>query len=95
MPAKYKALAKARLPQIAQIEANALDLYEADARLAIDKPAMLKALKQSAGALDVDGKVEINYNAIAISGRDLMKQISNPDFDADAEIVSDSGDSDD
>ena len=95
MPARYKALAKARLPQIAQIEGNALDLYESNPNLAIDKPALLKALKQSAGALDVDGKVEINYNAIAVDARSLMKQIGNPEQVADAEIVSDSGDSDD
>ena len=95
MPGDYKNLCKLRLPQIAQIEAKVLDEYALDPKLAIDKPQMLKHIKQSSGALDVDGAVKVNYNVLALNARDMMRQISNPDYDADAVVVSDSGDSDD
>jgi len=48
-PEQYHAICKLRLPQIAEIEGKALDEYEKKPRLAIDKPQMLKQLKQGAG----------------------------------------------
>lgn len=48
-PEQYRAVCKLRLPQIAEIEAKALGEYEDKPRLAIDKPQLLKQLKQGSG----------------------------------------------
>ena len=53
-PERYKSVCKLRLPQIAEVEAKALDEYAENPRLAIDKPQLLKHLKQSASVLDAD-----------------------------------------
>lgn len=48
-PERYKSFCKLRLPQIAEIEGKALQEYEKKPRLAIDKPQLLKQLKQGSG----------------------------------------------
>jgi len=51
-PEQYKSICRLRLGQVASIEGKALDLYEEKPQLAIDKPSMLKQVKQGAGVLE-------------------------------------------
>jgi len=48
-PDRYRAVCKMRLPQIAEIEGKALQEYEDNPKLAIDKPQLLKQVKQGGG----------------------------------------------
>jgi hypothetical protein len=48
-PERYRSVCKLRLPQIAEIEGKALQRYEDKPKLAIDKPQLLKQIKQGAG----------------------------------------------
>ncbi|UCF91072.1 MAG: hypothetical protein JSW39_22760 [Desulfobacterales bacterium] len=51
---RYLATARLRLAEIAGIEAGALKRYKENEQLAIDKPQLLKHLKQAAGVLNDD-----------------------------------------
>ena len=48
-PERYRSVCKLRLPQIAEIEGKALQEYENKPKLAIQKPALLKQVKQAGG----------------------------------------------
>jgi phage terminase small subunit len=50
----YRRFCRAALPEIAEIEANALGEYRKNPALAIDKPTLLKQLKQTADVLAPD-----------------------------------------
>jgi hypothetical protein len=57
MPEQYKALCRLRLVDVAEIEGKALSEYKDNPNKAIDKPQLLKQVKQGAGVLADD---EIN-----------------------------------
>jgi len=68
MPEAYRAVCKLRLVQVAEIEGHALQKYQAKPQLAIDKPQLLKAIKQ-AGGIDLNevglpGQPTINIKSI-------------------------------
>jgi Predicted Zn-dependent protease (DUF2268) len=71
-PERYKSVCKLRLPQIAQIEGKGLQEYENNPRLVIDKPQLLKQIKQGAGALQDDGHPKLNFSLFAVNARNLM-----------------------
>jgi len=48
-PERYKAVCKMRLPQVAEIEGKALAKYDKKPELAIEKPQLLKQVKQAGG----------------------------------------------
>jgi len=48
-PERYRSVCKLRLPQIAEIEGKALQEYEDKPKLAIQKPQLLKQIKQAGG----------------------------------------------
>jgi hypothetical protein len=50
----YRRFTQAALPEIAEIEANALGEYRKDPKLAITRPALLKQVKIAAGVLNDD-----------------------------------------
>jgi len=54
MPDVYKATCKLQLAGIAEVERKALEEYNRDAKLAIDKPQLLKHMKQTAGVIGDD-----------------------------------------
>ena len=73
MAQNYKDLCKWRLPVIAEIEAKSLEHYRENPALAIDKPQLLKQLKQGAGVLADDnpspqfirvGQIQVMMNEI-------------------------------
>ncbi len=49
IPEQYRMVCKARLVDLADIEGKALNEYRKDPRLAIDKPQLLKQVKQGQG----------------------------------------------
>ena len=49
MPEAYRTICKLRLAQVSDIEGKALDEYEDNPKLAIDKPQLLKQVKQAGG----------------------------------------------
>ena len=51
MPEAYRSVCKMRLAQIAEIEGKAMSEYKDNPKLAIDKPQLLKQVKQGAGVL--------------------------------------------
>ena len=53
-PEQYKSICKLRLAEMADIEGAALNEYRRDPKLAIDRPALLKQIKQGAGVLTDD-----------------------------------------
>jgi hypothetical protein len=56
MPEQYKALCKLRLVEVADIEGRAMTEYKDNPKLAIEKPQLLKQVKQGAGVLSDDDK---------------------------------------
>ena len=68
-PEHYRAICRLRLPQIAEIDGKALDEYGKDPRLAVDKPQLLKQLKQCAG-IDMN-EVAPTKNVVTINYADL------------------------
>jgi hypothetical protein len=54
MPDRYQSICKARLIEVCDIEGAALKEYRHNPKLAIDKPQLLKHIKQGAGAMDRD-----------------------------------------
>jgi hypothetical protein len=54
MPDRYQSICKARLIEVSDIEGAALNEYRHNPKLAIDKPQLLKHIKQGAGALECD-----------------------------------------
>ena len=54
IPEQYKALCKLRLVEVADIEGKAMAEYLENPKLAIDKPQLLKQVKQGAGVLSDD-----------------------------------------
>jgi len=68
MPEAYRSICRLRLAQVSEIEGKALDEYEDDPKLAIEKPQLLKQVKQ-AGGVDLGEKdtppaTTINIKAI-------------------------------
>ena len=61
MPDDYRLMCKLRLPQVAEIERKALAEYQDKPKLAIDKPALLKQVKQGAGVLVDDDRPAIQF----------------------------------
>jgi len=53
MPEAYRSICKMRLASVAEIEGQALQKYHEDPQLAIDKPQLLKQVKQ-AGGIDLN-----------------------------------------
>ena len=56
MPEAYRSVCKMRLVQISEIERAALEEYQDTPQKAIDKPQLLKQIKQGAGVLSDDDK---------------------------------------
>jgi hypothetical protein len=56
MPEAYRNVCKMRLAQISEIEGAVLQEYQDNPQKAIDKPQLLKQIKQGAGALSDDDK---------------------------------------
>jgi len=76
IPEQYRALCKLRLLEVAEIEGKAMTEYKSNPKLAIDKPQLLKQVKQVAGLLpddDVPKPSTINIKAV----QNLMLQIQN------------------
>jgi hypothetical protein len=61
MPEAYRSVCKMRLLQISEIEGAALREYQDIPQKAIDKPQLLKQIKQGAGVLADDDKPAITY----------------------------------
>jgi hypothetical protein len=73
MPEAYRSVSKMQLVQIAEIEGKELAEYKANPRPAIDKPHLLKQVKQGAGVLSDDERPAPTF--INIEGvRNLMLQ---------------------
>lgn len=91
MPEAYRSICKLRLPQIAEIEGKALLEYDNDPRLAIDKPQLLKQVKQ-AGGVDLSEQAPppkaptINIREIRLIHQDLMPDRYKKDVE-EAEII--------
>ena len=49
MPEAYRSICRLRLAQVSDIEGKALEEYEDNPKLAIDKPQLLKQVKQAGG----------------------------------------------
>jgi len=68
MPESYRSICRLRLAQVSEIEGKALDEYEDNPKLAIDKPQLLKQVKQAGGVdlgeKDVPQATTINIEAI-------------------------------
>ena len=64
IPSQYAELCKLRLLSMAEIEGAALETYRDNPKLAIDKPQLLKQIKQAAGVLnhDDDQRTPITVN---------------------------------
>ena len=56
IPEQYKALCELRLVDVAEIEGKAMAEYKENPKLAIDKPQLLKQVKQGAGVLSEDDR---------------------------------------
>ena len=54
IPDQYGELCKLRLLSMAEIEGAALETYRENPKLALDKPQLLKQIKQAAGVLTQD-----------------------------------------
>jgi hypothetical protein len=65
IPEQYKALCKLRLVDVAEIETRALAEYKDNPKLAIDKPQLLKQVKQGAGVVGDDDSRPLNVVNIA------------------------------
>ena len=94
-PERYRSVCKLRLPQIAEIEGKALDEYENKPKLAINKPALLKQVKQGAGVLTEEDRpvgTTININEVqklmfqVIQERDLLPGVG-AGLVSDAELL--------
>jgi hypothetical protein len=75
-PERYKSFCRLRLPQIAEIEGKALQKYEDKPQLAIDKPQLLRQVKQAAGVdmnevAPMKNVVTINYAELRLIHSDL------------------------
>jgi hypothetical protein len=78
IPEQYKALCKLRLVEVADIEGKAMVEYKNNPKLAIDKPQLLKQVKQGAGVLSDDERPAptcINIEAV----QNLLFQIHRED----------------
>jgi len=68
MPEAYRTVCRLRLAQVSDIEGKALDEYEDNPKLAIDKPQLLKQVKQGGGVdlseKDTPQTTTINIKAI-------------------------------
>jgi hypothetical protein len=60
MPDQYRRATASLLPEIAAIEGAALDLYKQDPARAIDKPQLLKHLRQVTGVQGLDVLIQNN-----------------------------------
>jgi hypothetical protein len=61
-PDKYRELCKLRLMGISNIEDKALGLYAEDPKLAIERPALLKHMKQAAGIVLEEPQTQVVPN---------------------------------
>ena len=78
MPEQYKTLCKLRLVEVADIEGKAMAEYKDNPKLAINKPQLLKQVKQGAGVLAEDEKPTPTYvNIKAV--RNLLLQAHSKD----------------
>lgn len=82
IPEQYKALCKLRLVDIAEIEGKAMAEYKDNPKLAIDKPQLLKQVKQGAGVLSDDDKpapniINIKYlqNVMRMAHEGSLKEL--------------------
>jgi hypothetical protein len=91
MPEAYRSVCRIRLPQIANIEGKALQEYENDPKLAIDKPQLLKQVKQ-AGGVDLNEHVQppkaptINIKEFLLFHESLMPKLPTKDVE-EGEII--------
>jgi hypothetical protein len=77
IPEQYKALCKLRLVEVADIEGKAMAEYKDNPKLAIDKPQLLKQVKQGAGVLSDDDQPAptfINIERIQALMRQTLKK---------------------
>jgi hypothetical protein len=93
MPDIYKAACKMQLLNIAEVERKALEKYAEDPELAINKPQLLKHMKQTAGVIGDDfspAQPQIPINQIQILIQQGMEASSKPSKDRDPIRVLDS-----
>ena len=90
MPEAYRSVCRLRLAQVAEIEGKALDEYEGDPKLAIDKPQLLKQVKQAGGVdlneQDQTVKQTINIKSIEkvqVMVADMLKKRLEGDTDTE------------
>ena len=76
----YRDFSKMSLVDIAEIETGALREYKKKPKLAIERPQLLKHMKQASGVLQDDGPREpkINIESLTIM-RDFIGQAGRPD----------------
>ena len=92
-PEHYKSHCKLRLLQIAEIEQKALDEYEKKPRLVIDKPQLIKQVKQAAG-VDLNENAPspktptINIRELLLFHSGCMPELPEPEKIQDAEVIS-------
>ena len=79
MPEAYRSVCKMRLVQIAEIEGKAVAAYRDNPKLAINKPALLKQVKQGAGILSDDERPAPTFINIE-SAHNLMLQVHQKDL---------------
>jgi hypothetical protein len=96
-PEKYRSVCRMRLPQVAEIEAKALNVLEADPKLAIRQPQLLRQVKQG-GGVDLGEPAApprptaINLNVVAIFWAEVFAEDDEPAKIEDAQIIKEEGD---
>lgn len=89
MPKAYRSICKARLLQIANIEGKGLNEYENNPKLTIDKPQLLKQIKQGAGVNLNEEEPAPKQPTVNIGEIRLFWQQVFGDEPIDAEVVED------
>lgn len=81
LPARYQDVCKARLLTIAEVEGKALAEYNKNPKLAIERPALLKQMKQSGGVLSDDNPQNptINISTLQVIRQGLRNFIEQDD----------------
>ena len=76
-PQRYKSVCKLRLPQVAEIEGKALQEYEDNPKLAIDKPQLLKQVKQGAGVIGDDESPRPDLKTVTVRVQQFFSEVHN------------------
>jgi len=86
-PDAYREFAKARLPDVAEVEAGALAAMKEDPTLAVKHPGILRSIKSATGIQDIEetAKNEVNVKLLQV----IVKQAlgMEPDPVVDGEVI--------